>query len=101
MEQRSDPHRSREHERPARPPRQPNPRGGLDSGPPGQPVLQPAGEPELAGHQVPVLVVLRRALASRQALRHAIMLQEILGPPKALQPPGAELSAPADSRPLG
>ena len=26
------------------------------------------------------------ALASRQALRRAILLQEVLGPPKALQP---------------
>ena len=29
---------------------------------------------------------LLQALASRQALRRAILLQEVLGPPKALQP---------------
>ncbi len=28
------------------------------------------------------------ALSSRQALRRAILLHEVLGPPKALQPPG-------------
>ena len=41
---------------------------------------------------------LRRALSSRQALRQAILLHEILGTPKALQRPAGEISQLPDGR---
>jgi hypothetical protein len=41
---------------------------------------------------------LRDALSSRRALRQAVLLHEILGPPKSLRP-GEELSSPPNGRP--
>ena len=41
---------------------------------------------------------LRHALSSRQALRQAVLLHEILGTPKALQQPAGEISQLADGR---
>ena len=54
----------------------------------------PAGGADAAARHTRPRRTLRHALASRQALRQAILLHEILGTPKALQPPGHEFSHP-------
>jgi hypothetical protein len=104
MEQRADFSRSQDNQRQTqigRPSRELSTRLGTRADSPSQPDPQRSHGMELAGHQAPLVAVLRRALSSHQALRHAMVLQEILGPPKALLPPGAGLIAPANGRPLG
>jgi hypothetical protein len=55
--------------------------------------------PGAADRQTRTRRPLQRALSSRQALRQAILLHEILGMPKALQRPADELPHPPEGRP--
>ena len=100
MEQWRDRDRRPEHgplARVARP--DPEPVKRSTSSPPEQ-----AAEPGLPGAQVspddpaPMRRELRRALSSRDTLRQAILLHEILGPPKALQPAAGEIIQPPPAR---
>jgi hypothetical protein len=68
----------------------PRPDGGRPAVPP--PVAGPT-----AARPAP-RTLLRELFGSRQALRRAVLIHEILGPPKALQRPGDAWSRPASRR---
>ncbi len=59
---------------------------------------KPPEAPVAADHRTRSRRAVQRALSSRSTLRQAILLHEILGPPKALQPPAGKSSHEPDGR---
>ena len=57
------------------------------------------GAPESTNDRASSRHEVRRALSSRRALRRAVLLHEILGPPKALEQPAGEPSSRSDGAP--
>jgi hypothetical protein len=101
MEQWRDRDRGRKDGRPAPTARPDAERARRSAAPPGEEGARTerSAAPVAADRQTRSRHPLQRALSSRQALRQAILLHEILGMPKALQRPADELPHPPEGRP--